>query len=417
MPATETAPAAASHLPRRFIPTAAGLALLVGTLSGSLSALFLWSLDRTTALRFAHPQLLLALPLVGVLSVGFYRKFGGEATRGNCLILERIRLRNGPVPTRMVSLIFTTSALSHLVGASVGREGAAVQMGAGLAAAVLRVLRLPRAYVRPLLVAGVAAGFASIFGTPLAGAIFAVEAPTPKRPYWSKLPVALLAAYTGDFVCRAWGAHHTAYAVNVPALAAFLDARLCCGLLLAALLFGWTGQLFVRLHLGIKTGYQKLSRYWWLPPVLGGLLLLALSHLPSMDSYLGLGTWSPCPEAVTITSAFTPGGASNFSWLDKLGFTALSLGSGFKGGEVTPLFFTGATLGNAIAANLGLSTSFFAALGFVAVFSGAAHTPLTGVFMALELFGITACPVFAPVCWIAHWACGNHGLYAGQDRD
>jgi H+/Cl- antiporter ClcA len=134
-----------------------------------------------------------------------------------------------------------------------------------------------------------------------------------------------------------------------------------------------------------------------------------------MESYLGLGAWSNQPEAVTLMSAFAPSGATDLSWFHKLWLTALSLTSGFKGGEVTPLFFVGATLGNALATHLHLATPLFAALGFVAVFTGASHTPWTGIVLAAELFGVGFVPIFAPVCWIAHRACGSYSVYRGQN--
>lgn len=397
--------------------TCAALAITIGALSGSLSALFLWSLDQVTAVRFAFPQLAFLLPAAGILTVWVYQRWGRDAGRGNDLLLESIRLQKGVVPVRMTPLIFAGSVLSHLVGASTGREGAAVQMGGGVASLLLRFARLPESYIRPLLVAGVAAGFSSVFGTPLAGALFAVEAPTPRRPLLRMLPLALLASFAGDFVCKAWGAKHAVYAVPPIVWKDFLSLKMLGALLVAALIFGWAGQLFVRLHHGIRTCFTSLFAPWWLPPVIGGVLLIAASQTHWLVDYLGLGTWSTRAEAVTLASAFTHGGAYDLSWLGKLVLTATSLGSGFKGGEVTPLFFVGATLGNALASHLHLAPSLFAALGFVSVFAGAAHAPLTGALVAAEIFGPGFTPLFLPVCWIAHLACGKSGIYSGQYKD
>jgi H+/Cl- antiporter ClcA len=343
-----------------------------------------------------------------------YNRWGKEAGRGNDLILERIRLQNGKVPPQMTPLIFGGSVLSHLVGASTGREGAAVQMGGGVAALLLQLTKLPPSYSRALLVAGVAAGFSSIFGTPLAGAVFAVEAAAPAQPLYRMLPIALTASFAGDFVCRAWGAKHAVYPIPESWGPALFTLKTLGALLLAGFIFGWAGRLFVSLHHGIRALYTRLSPHWWVPPLSGGLLLIGASQVPFFQDFLGLGTWSMRPEAVTIASAFAPGGATDFSWLLKLSLTALSLGAGFKGGEVTPLFFVGATLGNVVASHLHLDPSLFAALGFVSVFAGAAHTPLTGTLVAAELFGLSVVPLFAPVCWIAHRACGNAGIYSGQ---
>jgi H+/Cl- antiporter ClcA len=133
-----------------------------------------------------------------------------------------------------------------------------------------------------------------------------------------------------------------------------------------------------------------------------------------MEDYLGLGVHAAGQGATTLSSAFHSGGAAEFSWLNKLLLTCISLGSGFKGGEVTPLFFTGATLGNAIASHLNLPVPLFAGLGFVCVFAGAAHAPLTGIAIAMELFGPMAVPFFVPACWIAHKACIKPGIYSAQ---
>ena len=391
-------------------------ALAVAIACGSLSALFLRALDYVTALRFQYPDLIYGLPFAGVCMVAAYRHIGGITNRGNDLLIERIRLQNGPAAARMTPLIFASTLLSHLCGASTGREGAAVQMGGGLAALMARLTQIPEYLQRTLLVAGVSAGFASIFGTPLAGAMFAVEVATPSRPMWRHLPLALASAFLADWSARMWGINHMAYAIPTTNWQQWLQLPMLGGIGVAALAFGMAGKMFVRMHHCILAWQDKHRLAWWLPPFIGGSLLLGISQLPGMSDYLGLGTWSANPTAVTIPSAFSEHGAQAWSWLAKLALTAISLGSGFKGGEVTPLFFTGATLGNAIAGPLGLPVPLCAGLGFVAVFAGAAHTPLTGALLAAELFGWSFFPVFLAACWLAHWTCGRIGLYASQGR-
>lgn len=391
-------------------------AIGVAIASGSLSAAFLRGLDYVTALRFHSPNLIYGLPIAGVCMVAAYRRFGGMANRGNDLLVERIRLQNGPAEARMAPLIFCSTLLSHLCGASTGREGAAVQMGGGIAALLIRATRIPAFLRQALLVAGVSAGFASIFGTPLAGAMFAIEVATPRRPMWRHLPLAIGSAFLADWTARMWGITHAAYTIPMPDWQQWSQPSTLAALGVAALAFGTAGKMFVRMHHGILTWQGKRQFVWWLPPFLGGSLLVALSQLPGMNDYFGLGTWSLNPAAVTLSGAFSEHGALAWSWLAKLTLTALSLGFGFKGGEVTPLFFTGATLGNALAGPLNLPVSLCAGLGFVAVFAGAAHTPLTGAVLAAELFGWSVFPLFLTVCWLAHWTCGRAGLYASQER-
>lgn len=410
-PHTPGANEAPADGPARRVFVSVLLALGIGALSGTSSALFLWSLDAATALRLTHPETVFLLPVAGVLMVRVYERWGSNATKGNRLILDCIRMQSGHVPARMALLIFATSVLSHLVGASTGREGAAVQMGGGLASLLLRLGRLPQSYTRSALVAGVAGGFSSIFGTPLAGAMFSLEAPGKFGPPFTQIPVALIAAFTGNFVCQKWGATHASYLIPALHWTELLSLKTLSAVLFASVLFGWTGRLFILLQNCLKRAYQRLPSPRWVPPVLGGVVLVCASQSPQLVDYLGLSTWSTRPGAVTLASAFVPAGADDFSWFHKLWLTALSLASGFKGGEVTPLFFVGSTLGNALATHLHLSPPLFAALGFVAVFTGAAHTPWTGTLIAMELFGGTFTPLFAPVCWIAHWACGKRRLY------
>jgi len=393
-----------------------GLVPCVAIASGSLSAAFLRGLDYVTALRFHYPNLIYGLPIVGVCMVAAYRRFGGMAHRGNDLLLERIRLQNGPAEARMAPLIFFSTLLSHLCGASTGREGAAVQMGGGIATLLIRVTQIPASSQQALLVAGVSAGFASIFGTPLAGAMFALEVATPRRPMWRHLPLALGSAFLADWTARVWGITHVAYTIPTPDWQQLSQLPVLESLAVAALAFGMAGKMFVRMHHGILAWQEKRQFLWWLPPFLGGSLLVALSQLPGMNDYFGLGTWSLNSAAVTLSGAFSEHGATTWSWLAKLTITALSLGTGFKGGEVTPLFFTGATLGNALAGPLSLPVPLCAGLGFVAVFTGAAHTPLTGALLAAELFGWSFFPLFLATCWLAHWTCGRAGLYASQER-
>ncbi|NBV84705.1 MAG: voltage-gated chloride channel protein [Verrucomicrobia bacterium] len=411
-------PSAADHSPRsvKEWTRVAAASLAVAAVCGCLSALFLRALDWVTAIRFERPYLIWALPVAGLCTAAVYRRLGGSAGRGNDLIVERIRQQNGPVQARMTPLIFSSTLVSHLCGASVGREGAAVQIGGGLAGLATRVTSLPEKSQRAVLVAGVAAGFASIFGTPLAGAVFAVELATPRRPMWHLLPLAAGCAFFADWTAHWFGITHAAYSIPQLDRLQLLDISFLGATIAAAVAFGLAGKIFIQMQSGIRALQEARGLPWWIPPIFGGALLVGISCLPGMSDYQGLGTWSPEPGAVTIPSAFTEGGALAWSWMAKLSLTAIAVGTGFKGGEVTPLFFAGATLGNAIAGPLGLPVALSAGLGFVAVFAGAAHTPLTGAFLAAELFGWRLFPLFGAACWIAHWSCRRRTLYISQER-
>ena len=389
------------------------LALLLSALAGSFCAAFARSLEWATALRFGHPAFLFAAPAIAILTAAVYRCRPDQCARGNDLLFERITRQNGEVPQRMAPLIFLTSTAAHLCGASVGREGAAVQIAGGLAAVLQRFFRLSPGYQRPLLLAGIAAGFGAIFGTPLAAAVFALEAPSPKHWRLRFLPLCLLSGFAGDAACRAWGTHHAAYPSVLPNWNSVLQPSFVAALLLISLGSGWIALLYLWLAETLKTLFQK-ARHWWMPPLLAGTALALLAQFSVTTDYLGLGVWSPSPNAITLGSAFHPGGVHAFSWLHKLILTALCLSGGFKGGEVTPLFFVGATFGNVLATALGLEPAAFAAFGFVAVFAAASHTPVAGIFLAAELFGIQGAPCFALVCLVATRACGSRSLFPSQ---
>lgn len=418
MQATE---ASAKHTPFTALKgplESALLAILTGVLSGSLSALFLKGLDWVNLARIAHPGLLLGLPAAGVLVVWMYRRFGGIAANANRIILGSFNGHSNPqesVPVRTIPLIFAGSLTSQLFGASTGREGAAVQMGAASATLLRRLFYVQEHLHLDLLRCGVAAGFASIFGTPVAGAIFSIEAPRPGVPVFRALPLALTASFSGHLTCVAWGASHAFYPMSFPALSELFQLKLVTGMTFASLAFGCLGSLFVKTLQLVQIGFKRCNLPWWFAPILGGLFLAGLGSQTGMEHYLGLGVHPAGEGAITLAGAFHESGASELSWLHKLIFTTASLGSGFRGGEVTPLFFTGATLGNIIATHLGMPVPLFAGMGFVCAFAGAAHTPLTGIAIALELFGPAAIPFFAPACWLAHKACIKPGIYAAQD--
>ncbi len=219
------------------------LVVPVGILAGSASALFLWSLEQMAILRWENGWLLFLLPLGGVIIHVLYKSWGKSSEAGNNLILEQIHMPGGGVPARMGPLVFITTLITHLFGGSAGREGTAVQMAGSLADAYRRLFRIDARHQRMLLMAGVAAGFGSVFGTPLTGAIFAMEVLYIGRMQYEALIPVLVASVVGDFVCSVWGAHHTAYHIDI-AGGHHLDLRLFVLCVLAAICFGLASRLF-----------------------------------------------------------------------------------------------------------------------------------------------------------------------------
>ena len=420
---------ARDHLTQlRYVAKWLAIGIPAGGAIGSAVAAFLWLLDRATNARLATerpwlhglPWLLLLLPLGGLAVGALYHAFGKSVVAGNNLIVDEIHQPGGGVPARMGPLVLIGTVVTHLFGGSAGREGTAVQMGGSIASQFGRLLRLDDPDTRTLLTAGVAAGFGAVFGTPLTGAIFAAEVLAIGVIRFDAIVPALIASVAGDWTTRAWGIHHTGYAIHglvqsTPGLNWLLLAKVAA----AAVGFGFASVLFAELTYALQRAVTRLitSPLW--RPAVGGLAVIALAFAVGPD-YLGLGVTNP-PGQVSILSCFTPGGAAPWSWWWKLALTAVTLASGFKGGEVTPLFFIGAALGNAIARLLHAPVDLFAGLGFVAVFAAATNTPLACTVMAVELFGDSAglvgggFAVYAAVaCFVAYLVSGHTGIYPSQ---
>ncbi|MBU1307598.1 MAG: DUF190 domain-containing protein [Alphaproteobacteria bacterium] len=386
---------------------------------GSLVALFLWSLDKATEFRFDFPWLIYLMPVAGFAMVWAYQKFGKGAEGGNNLIVEQIHEPGGGVPLRMAPFVLVTTILTHLVGGSAGREGTAVQLGGSIASAIGRMVRLSPADMRILLMAGIAAGFGAVFGTPIAGAIFALEVLTIGKMQYEALLPALLGAIVADWTCHAWGIGHTQYAITylsgaVRTTGFNLDVVLLFKVTLAGVAFGLAAHLFAELSHLASSAYKAILPYAPLRPVLAGAILISLVYLLGTREYLGLGVWSPNPDDTTILSFFRPDHVDYWGWAWKALFTIITLSAGFKGGEVTPLFFIGAGLGSALAGVLGAPIDLFAALGFVAVFAGATNTPLACLIMGIELFGAEHAVYLAVACFVAYLCSGHSSIYLSQ---
>ncbi|MBK1884509.1 voltage-gated chloride channel family protein [Luteolibacter pohnpeiensis] len=387
---------------------------------GSVCAFFLWSLHEATRIRFENPWLLWLLP-VGGFAVGWlYHQFGKSSERGNNLLMDEIHEPGGGVPARMAPLVLFGTLATHLFGGSAGREGTAVQIGGSIASAFCRFFRLDAPSVRILLMAGIAAGFGAVFGTPLAGAVFALEVLTIGRLDYAALLPCLIAAVVGDWTCHEWGIGHTHYQISYlasalsPSANFHLDFWLMAKIALAAIAFGLASRLFATLSHRLSAFFKSTVKYPPFRPVLGGLMVIALFYLVGTADYLGLGVSSPDPGAVTLETLFSSATIHPWSWLWKIIFTVVTLSSGFKGGEVTPLFFIGAALGNALSGAMGAPPDLFAALGFVAVFAGATNTPLACTLMGIELFGATHSVYMAVACTIAYLCSGHSSIYLSQ---
>jgi H+/Cl- antiporter ClcA len=374
-----------------------------GMLTGTSSALLLVALDWATRWRESHHEVLLLLPLGGLVSGLIYHYLGKSVEAGNNLLLEEIHNPQNIIPVRMAALVLVGTTISHLFGASVGREGTAVQMGTALVDRLTPILRLNRIDRRILLMAGISGGFASVFGTPLAGMVFGLEVLAVGKFRYEGLFPCAIAAIVGDRITLAWGLHHQVY--QIPIVPELTLLRLLAAIVAGAI-FGLTAMVFATLTHRIGDYFKAKISYPPLRPLLGGILVLGAIQLVGTTKYIGLGI----PSIVSAFQTQLP----PWDFAAKIGFTALSLGSGFKGGEVTPLFYIGATLGNAIAPILALPAPLLAGMGFAGVFAGAANTPLAGTLMAMELFGVPT-GIYAAIACIVSYLCSGHpGIYRSQ---
>jgi H+/Cl- antiporter ClcA len=442
----------------RAIPALAkwlSIGCLVGILTGTTSAILLAALEWATTWRESHLWIIWLLPLGGLLSGLIYHYLGSSVEAGNNLLLEEIHNPRMTIPLRMAPLVLIGTTISHLFGGSAGREGTALQMGVALVDALFAVgvkpavgtaeatsavgvkpavstaeatyrqgrgsanstsapterlrprltqlLRFQGAERRILLMAGISGGFASVFGTPLAGMLFGLEVLSFGKFRYDGLFACAIAAIVGDWITLAWGLHHTVYQIpSVPKLT--IPGLLAA--IVAGALFGLAAVVFASLTHRISTYFKAKISYPPLRPFIGGGLVAIAIAAVGTTKYIGLGI-------PTIVSAFEIQ-LPPWDFAAKIGFTALTLGAGFKGGEVTPLFYIGATLGNALAQPLGLPAPLLAGMGFVGVFAGAANTPLASTMMAIELFGVPAGSYAAIACIVSYLISGHTGIYRTQ---
>jgi chloride channel protein, CIC family len=380
------------------------LILILSAAAGTLSAVFLSLLSRATVFQDQHHQMLYLLPLAG-LGVGLlYHYFGSGTERGNSLVFDTIHNPKDVIPFKMAPLVLFGTVITHLFGGSAGREGTALQMSAAAADQLHGPFKLHAADRTILLIAGLSAGFASVFGTPVAGAVFGLEVLLlGKVPYKAIIP-AVASAFLAARVTELWGVGHTQYHIDlIPSFSAaglFYCVLAGTAFSIAAIIFAQLTHLLTRI-------FKKIP-YPPLRPLAGGILFVALVLLLGTYKYNGLGIPG-------ILESFDQAAAPQDFAL-KILLTAITLGTGFKGGEVTPLFFIGATLGSTLSLFLPLPVGLLAGIGFVSVFAGAAKTPIACCIMAVELFGMS-CGVYVIIaCVVSYLLSGSHSIYNAPEN-
>ncbi len=379
------------------------ICLTLGVIVGSVSAFFLWSLDWATNWRESHLWIIALLPVGGFIIGLSYHLFGNSVVKGNNLLLEELHSPKKIIPFRMAPLVLFGTILTHLFGGSAGREGTAVQIGGAIADRFTKVLKLSKRDRQIVLIAGISAGFASVFGTPLAGGIFALEVLILGRIRLDAIMPSFMAAVFANYFCGIWGISHTQYTIST--VAEMTPVNLLWSLL-AGIIFGLVAMLFSKSTHFWSHLFNKKIKYPPLRPVVGGTILAITIYFMGTTKYIGLGI-------PTIVDAFNVD-LNSYDFLLKLLFTSFTLGAGFKGGEVTPLFFIGAALGNVLIWFIPLPMGLLAGMGFVAVFAGATNTPIACTVMGIELFGIESGVFIALACSTAYLFSGHSGVYSSQ---
>ncbi|MEO8238243.1 MAG: voltage-gated chloride channel family protein [Flavobacterium sp.] len=379
------------------------ICILTGILSGSASAFFLVSLEWVTQFRIHHDWIIWLLPIGGLLIGLSYYYFGESVVKGNNLLLEEYENPKKVIPFKMAPLVLSGTLLTHLFGGSAGREGTAVQMGGAIANQFTKNFNLDNSERKILIILGISAGFASVFGTPLAGAIFALEVLYFSKINLKSIVLSFLTAYAAYFTVEFWQVKHTHYSIpHVPEI----NLTNLFYTLIISILFGLAALLFSRSTHFWNSLFSKNIKYPPLRPFIGGIILAIAIAGFGLTKFSGLGV----PVIVDSFSNANPW----YDFLFKILFTGFTLGAGFKGGEVTPLFFVGAALGSALSVVIPMPIALLAGMGFVAVFSGATHTPVACTIMGMELFGITPGLFIAIACVIAYFSSGSVGIYKSQ---
>lgn len=383
------------------------LASIIGGLAGIASALFLTALAWATDQRTQTPLLLFGLPVVGFGVGWLYHHYGANANKGNHWVIEQIHMNTERIPARMAGFVLVGTVLSHLFGASVGREGTAVQMGASLADSLRRLLGIRGENRRIMLMTGVSAGFSAVFGTPIAGLVFSLEFQSIGKIRYEGLFPCLIGALVGDGVVRALGVTHSHYPL-MPVTG--FDALLLLKVALAGSIFGLASAAFIEWTEWVKRQQARFVAYPPFRPMVGAIGLIIAVLVLQDTTYLGLSL--PLIQTSLHAESLFIG-----AFALKIFFTGLSLGSGFMGGEVTPLFVIGATLGSALSPFLGIEAGFLAMIGFVAVFAGASNTPLACALMGIELFGGGGAIYLVVGCVVAYLVSGHRSIYHTQRLD
>ncbi|MGE4214932.1 MAG: chloride channel protein [Anaerotignaceae bacterium] len=378
------------------------IAVIVGVVVGVVGVLFHFSIDYVTEFRQANTWVLFLLPIGGIFIAWLYKAMAAENDRGTNFVLVSIRSEEN-IPIKTGPLIFISTVITHFVGGSAGKEGAALQLGSSISNKIGEVMKLDGNDMHTMSMCGMSAAFAALFGTPVTAAVFSLEVVSIGIMHYSALVPCILAAVTGSLVAAGFGVAPEKFVLSgIPTIGALSIGKV----IVLSVLCAFISILFCFIMKKVHHGYDKYIKSRYTKGFVGGLIVLVLTLIIGNGDYNGGG--------MNIVEHAIDGKVFIGAFLLKIIFTAFSLGAGFKGGEIVPSFFTGATFGNAVAKIVGLNPSFGAGIGMIAVFCGVTNCPVSSLILSVEMFGAEELLFFAIVCGVSYMLSGYTGLYSEQ---
>ena len=377
-------------------------AILSGLIVGGIGTLFYFGMYLVTLTRTKNPWLIFLLPVSGLVIVGCYRLLHDEKDTGTNLVLSAIH-SDEELPLRMAPLIFLSTLITHLFGGSAGREGAALQLGGSIGNGLGKLFRFDDKDKHIMIMCGMSAAFSALFGTPMAAAVFSMEVVSVGVMYYAALVPCVISSLVASMVARYFGVSQELFLIeNIPAFR-FLPAVKIS--VLAVLCAGVSILFCIMLHSSDHL-YKRFFKNAYIRIFVGGCLVIALTLLVGDQTYNGAG--------MNMIEQYMQGQVPPEAFILKMLFTAVTLGAGFKGGEIVPSFFTGAAFGCLFGNILGFSPSLCTAVGMTAVFCGVTNCPITALLISFELFGYDAMPYFLLAVAFSYMLSGYYGLYSSQ---
>ena len=378
------------------------ISVIVGLVVGGFSILFGKSMNFVTAFRQENLFIIYFLPLAGIFIVALYKLCNYENNKGTNTVISNLHAKED-IPLRTAPLIFISTVITHLCGGSAGREGAALQLGGSLGNGIGKLIRLDENDKRVTVMCGMSAAFSALFGTPMAAAIFSIEVGSVGIMHFSALVPCVFAAVVASGFAINMGIHPESFKVkDIPSMNVENTAKIVLICVICALI---SGIFCIVLH---KTGklMKEYIKNSYVRIVAASLIIIGVTKLIGSADYLGAG--------INVIERAMEGEAVPYAFIMKILLTAITLGAGFKGGEIVPSFFIGATLGCLLGNVLGISPSFCAALGMTAIFCGATNCPVTSILISFELFGYNGAVFFMMASAISFMMSGYYGLYSEQ---